>query len=344
MLPLFLAFIGLTLASAIAHASSADTYSQWLSVGETVCASQLDETLSKTDTWKHGRFSYAVEGAKATVKGRAGTGAFKVGVIGPLMDEEKETVANLIDYLKVFRAQRVDLVVVSGGSGATGRDIERHLGRVAALGVPVVALIGNTENRGTFNSGLRDAYLKNTNVLHGGFIRSIEFDGLRLITLPGYHDEARLMLSGACKTRPNAPKELVPLAADSEVPVLLLAQDTPLSTGSKGLDYVPGSGNVGDSDITRQMKKAGIAFGVFTTAPEAGGRAVDLKGGEVKQKVASAELLLNPGAANSLPTRINGAGTSYGMAAVLTFEDGKASWERLSSPQRVGKSRVVRTR
>lgn len=341
---LFLRFIGGALLPIVASASPADTYRQWLAEGEIVCASQLDEKLAKPDTWKVGRYSYAVEGATATVKGRAGAGAFKVGVVGPLLDEESETIANLNDYLKVFRRKQVDLVVVSGGTGATGRDIERHLGRVAALGVPVVAVIGNTENRGTFNSGLRDAHKKDANVLHGGFIRSIDFDGLRLVTLPGYHDDARLMLSGACKTRPRAPRELPALAQGATGPVLLLAQDSPRATGSKGIDYLPGSGNIGDPEITRQMKKAGITFGVFTTAPEAGGRATDLRGQEVKQTVFSSELLLNPGAANSLPTRINGAGTSYGMAAVLTFNDGQASWERLRSPQRVGKTRRVRAR
>lgn len=328
----------------LARAEPAATYRQWLVDGETVCAVKSGEKLKKPDVWKKGKFTYAIEGAHATIKGRAGEGAFRIGVIGPLLDDEKETVANLVDYLKVFRTERVDLVVVSGGTGATGAEIERNLGRIAALGVPVVAVIGNTENRGTFNIGLRDAHEKNRNVLHGGFVRSIDLDGLRLVTLPGYHDEARLMLSGACLSRPNSVKELEVLAEGSPHPVLLLAQDTPIFKGTGGLDYMPGNGHLGDPSLNRHMKKAGIRFGVFTTAAESGGRATDVAGKDVKQKTWSDSLWLNPGAANSLPTRVHGQGTSYGMAAVVTLEDGRAKWERLRSPQRVGKTRRVRTR
>lgn len=328
----------------VARAEPAATYRQWLVDGETVCAAMMGEKLKKPDVWKKGKFTYAVAGARAKITGRAGQGAFKIGVIGPLFDDENETVANLVDYLKVFRTERVDLVVVSGGTGATGAEIERNLGRIASLGVPVVALIGNTENRGTFNIGLRDAHEKHRNVLHGGFVRSIDFDGLRLVTLPGYHDEARLMLSGACLSRPNSVKELEVLAAGAPHPVLLLAQDTPLFKGSSGLDYMPGSGHLGDPALNRHMKKADIRFGVFTTAAESGGRATDVAGNDVKQKAWSDSLWLNPGAANSLPTRVHGVGTSYGMAAFITLEDGRAKWERLRSPQRVGKTRRVRTR
>ena len=41
---------------------------------------------------------------------------------------------------------------------------------------------------------------------------------------------------------------------------------------------------------------------------------------------------------------MNRLGTSYGMAAVLTFDGDRASWERLRSKQRVGATRRVRVR
>lgn len=330
-------------AVALAEEPSKD-YRAWLDWSESTCAAEPEEKLASPTTWTNGEFTYVVEGARARVTHRAGAGATtKIGVIGALLDDTKETAANVADYLTKFRAEGVRAVIVSGTTGRAGDDIEKNLARIAMLGVPVLAVIGNGESRGEFNLAVRRVHASHRNVLHMGLVRSLQLDGVGVVSQPGFHDDTRLVLSGTCKYRPADLKQLPTLTEGLNGPLLFVGQGTPRFKGKDGLDYLPDSGNIGDTALAKALKTAKIRFGILTTVPEAGTRGADLAGGLVNAGTLVDELFVNPGSANSLPTRLNAGGTSYGSAAIVTFSGTQARYEVLRSKQRVGAIRRVRT-
>ena len=324
---------------------AAKDYREWLALSESVCAAEPGERLAAPTTFSHGGFDYVVEGARGSINRKAGAGEeTKIGLVAALLDDTAESQANLEEYLARFKKDRVSAVVFTGGTGRIGDDTKKNLVRAAKSGLPVLALIANSESRGEFNLGVREASASNPNILHLGLVRVLKVDGVTLVSIPGYHDESRLYLPGTCKYKKADLKTLPALTEGLAAPVFALLQGSPRFKGRDGLDYLPLGGNIGDPEMAKWLKKAGIRFGVVSTVPEAGPRASDLAGASVESGVLADELFVNPGCANSLPTRMNAGGTSYGTAAIVTFKGTQASFEVLRSKQRVGAIRTVRTK
>ena len=306
---------------------------------ETVCVGKADKRLDAPVTYELNGFAYEVNGAVAKVvrkSARKDPAQRRIGVLNAIKDDMPETRANLDEYLARFKAEDVDAIVIGGDTAYDEFDLESVLERVAGLGVPVYAIIGNTEARGSWNRACMTVHRRKPNLLNLDMVRVVDADGFDLVSLPGYYDKRFTHATGACVYKKKDVKELPQLAKGLEGPVVAISHGPPKQQGKNAIDFVPEAGNSGDPDLAAALKKADIRFGIFGHILEAGGRASDPSGQtEVKPLTWADALYLNPGAANSLPWRMNRGPESYGMAALLTFEGSKARYEILQSPRRI---------
>jgi Icc-related predicted phosphoesterase len=307
---------------------------------ETTCIGPADGKQAAETAYDLGGFHYTVNGGRAKISRTAPRkvpGEIRIGVVSSVKDDEKETRANVDEYLARFKAADVDVILSGGDTALSESEIEAVLSRLATLEVPVLAVIGNAENRSAFNRATLAAHRAHRNVLNADLVRVVAGEGWSVVSLPGYYDKRYTHQSGYCMYQPSDVKALAGLAASVDGPVVLLTHGPPRQTGKLAVDFVPEAGNVGDPDLADAIAAAKIPFGIFGHILEAGGRATDLSGKkEVKAATLVDALYLNPGSANSLPWRMNTGPESYGMASVVTLVGKKAKYEIIRSPQRVG--------
>jgi hypothetical protein len=100
---------------------------------------------------------------------------------------------------------------------------------------------------------------------------------------------------------------------------------------------------VGDPDLAAAIAEAHISFGVFGHILESGGRATDLEGKKpVKPGTFATALYVNPGPAFADPWGLNGGAVSHGMAALLTFKNGRGEWQPLKAGASDARARLVK--
>lgn len=303
---------------------------------EIKCVGPVDGRLAKTQVYELNGFRYELEGARAKVtRTKERTKPVSLGILSAIKDDAPETQANLADYLAKFAAADVDGIVVGGDTAFDESEIVAIITHVAKAGVPVYAIIGNQENRSSWNRACRELHRKYPNVINLDLVRVLEAEAFDLVSLPGYFDKRYTHQSGSCVYTAADAKGLVKLAAPLDGPVVLVSHGPPKQAGKSALDWVPNAGNVGDEHMAKAIAEAKIPFGIFGHVLEAGGRGTDLSGRrEVKPNTWSDTLYLNAGSANSLPWRMNTGPASYGMAMLLTFDGKKARYEVYRSPQR----------
>lgn len=315
------------------------SFISFLEEAETTCVGDPDARISPPVTWELGGFRYVVEGARVKVtrtSTRMNPDERRIGVVNAIKDDEAETRANLDDFLAKFKEADVDAIIVNGDTANEAIDAISTLGRLATLGVPVYAIIGNMESRGEWNRAALTAHRTSANVLNLDLVRVVDTDGVDYVSLPGYYDKRYTHATGSCVYKPADAKKLKDLATGLDGPVVAISHGPPKQDGKNAIDFAPDVGNVGDADLAKGIEKAGIRFGIFGHILEAGGRATDLSGTkEIRPLTFSDTLFVNPGPANSLPWRMNRGPESYGMAALVTFSGSKAKYEILRSPRRI---------
>jgi Icc-related predicted phosphoesterase len=286
---------------------------------------------------KYKGWLYEYGGASLKVRREGGDkkGPVKLGLLAGIKDLEPETQGALKRFLDEFEKQDVDLVIV-GGDTAEQTDV---LDAVYAwlpqqTARPIVSIAGNTERAGAHNYAI--AKVRKTgaiNLINMGLVRRYDGPGFDVVSLSGYHDKTYLHLSGGCIYTDQALTDAESAIRAADDPVVMLVHGPPRQSGKQSLDFVPGAGNVGDVKLTDLIKKMKVPFGVFGHILEAGGHATDLAGKPLPQKKPAAALFVNQGSANPLPWKMNDGSTSYGLAAVMTIDGKKASYEVLKAPK-----------
>src|SRR5205085_5904126 len=117
---------------------------------------------------------------------------------------------------------------------------------LGAQGMPVYAVIGNSESRSSFNRALLAAYRSTANVINLDLVRRVEGDGFTLVSLPGYYDRRYLHESAGCRYGPDDAAELPALARGATSPVVLVTHGPPRQSGRGALDVTADGHNVGD--------------------------------------------------------------------------------------------------
>lgn len=253
------------------------------------------------------------------------------GVLAGIKDAEPETFALVDRFLADFEKADVDAIVIGGDTSSEPEGLDAifsHL--VQATKRPLLVIAGNMERGAAMNYAiLKQRKAGALHLLNLGTIRRVDFDGVDVISLSGYHDRAYLHLSGGCVYTDKDLDAAERAAATADDPVVLLTHGPARMKGQKALDFVPGADNVGDPRLTELLKSAKIPFGISGHILEAGGHATDLGGAPLPAKKPVASLFLDQGTANPLPWKMNDGTTSYGLAALLTFEGKKASYDVL---------------
>ena len=292
----------------------------------------VDSALVKYQGWL-----YDYQGAQLKVRREkeAPKGPVKLGLLAGIKDLEPETQSTLERFFAEFEKQDVELVVVGGDTAEQTEVLDQvYAWLPQQTKRPIVSIAGNTERAGAHNYAI--AKVRKTgaiNLINMGLVRRYDGPGFDVVSLSGYHDKTYLHLSGGCIYSDQALTDAESAIRAADDPVVMLVHGPPRQSGKQALDFVPGAGNVGDARLTELLKKLKVPFGVFGHILEAGGHATDLAGKPLPPKKPAAALYVNQGSANPLPWKMNDGSTSYGLAAILTLDGRKASYEVLKAPK-----------
>lgn len=296
----------------------------------------------KSDPECEGPFQYAAE-EKLTLNGKPATlngyrltlgtapagGPLAIGVVASLNDPSPANVRAFEGYIAAFKAKGAQAILIDGDSGDAEPAIEASLKTFAKSGLPVLALIGNREPKGAFLDAVAAVHKEFPNLINLNTVREVDFGGITLLSLPGYHDP-KFLIAGqdGCVYHSEDLAALKKVAADLKTPILLVAHGQPHQEGSRALDRTAApSVNAGDPALARLLVDAHIAFGVFANIIEAGGHAVSRNGDQAIPAGTFVDALyLNPGAGDTTPWAMNDGTSAKGLAAILEFKDGKGSY------------------
>ncbi|MDP1824723.1 MAG: metallophosphoesterase [Archangium sp.] len=264
------------------------------------------------------------------VKPRAGKKPV-LGLLAGIKDLEPETKAMLDTFIAAFDKADVDAIVIGGDSSSEPDALDQileYLGK--ATNRPLLVVAGNMERGAALNYAvLKQRKAGATHLLNLDVIRRYDGDGVDVLGLGGYHDKAYLHLAGGCIYKEKDIDALERAAAAADDTVVLLTHGPPRQKGQQAIDYVPGADNVGDPHLSELIARAKISFGIHGHILEAAGRGTDASGKSLPQKKPHPALFVNQGSANPLPWKLNDGSTSYGLAALLTIDGKKASYEIL---------------
>ena len=257
---------------------------------------------------------------------RAATGELKIGALAGLKDADDENVAWIRKLVGELKRRGAEVLIVAGDLGDTLEEQETLLGALTESGLPVLAVAGNREIRSDLDAAEAEARKKGARILDLSHTRVVDLGDATVVGLPGAFERRQLYAEGACV---YVQKDIDAVAAALErlpQPTLLVAAVPPRGRDAKGLDVSEGQ-NVGDPRLSHLLAK--VPFAIFGQVWESGGRAVDARGAPVPAKTESAQLYLNPGAADRTPWPMSDGTTIAGQAALLTVHGRKASWEQV---------------
>ena len=269
----------------------------------------------------------------AREKLRAPTGELKIGVLAGLKDADEENAAFIRKLVAELKRRGADVLIADGDLGDNPDEQETLLGALAESGLPVLALAGNREVRSELDAVEAELRKKGSRIVDFSHTRIVELGDATVVGLPGAFERRQLHSEGAC-VYVQKDIEAVSAALDRiPPPAIFVAAVPPRGQDLRALDVSEGQ-NLGDPRLSHLLQKA--QFGIFGQVWESGGRAIDRRGAPVPPKTESAQLYLNPGAADRTPWPMADGTTVAGQAALLTVHGRKAAWEpvRLAEEKR----------
>lgn len=275
---------------------------------------------------------FVFDGRSMNLQSKDPDGLVTIGTLGAIKDFSKETQAALDFFLDKFKKENVDVIVLDGDIAATEFEITQVVLYCARSGLPVLALIGNTEGRTAFNRALFNAAKVAMNAINFDLVRRVDLGGAVLVSLPGYLDKKFVHQSGGCSYSPKEVRGLSEYIKDAKAPVVVVSHGPPAGKDKNALDTAVEAGNVGDARLAGFLLEHKIPFGIFCHILEAGGRALDMNGNKVKTKEWVKNVYMNVGSANPLPWQLNSGKLSCGMASILKIKDGKGMLEFIEHP------------
>lgn len=295
------------------------------------CSGQGEKFQKPIEMEMSGR-KFSFDGRSLDLQGPDPDGVVTIGTLGAIKDFSKETQAALDFFLEKFKKDKVDVIVLDGDIAATEFEITQVVLYCAKTGLPVLALIGNTEGRTAFNRALLNAAKVAANAINFDLVRRVDLGGAVLVSLPGYLDKKFVHQSGGCSYKPKDVQGIAGLIKDAKTPVVVVSHGPPAGKDKNALDTAVEAGNVGDARLAGFLLDHKVPFGIFCHILEAGGRALDMNGKLVKTKEWIPNVYMNVGSANPLPWQLNSGKLSCGMASVLKIKDGKGMLEFIEHP------------
>jgi len=306
-------------------------YYKYLKERRLECLGDLEELKEPEKMKIHGR-EFFFTGSGLRLEGKDADGIVKLGVLGAVKDFGSETRKALKFYLDRFEKEKVDALLLLGDIAALEFELTQVLLFCAKAEVPVLAVIGNSESRASFNRAVLAALKAAPNIINMDFVRRVDLGGAVVVSLPGYLDRRFVHQSSGCTYEKRDVRKSASLVEGVEKPIVFVSHGPPQGNGPKALDYAVEGGNVGDPLISGFMEKHGIPFGIFSHILEAGGQALDDQGKEVSPEKYVEKLRVNVGSANPLAWQLNSGKLSCGMAMVFRVKNGQASYSLLRYP------------
>ena len=264
-------------------------------------------------------------GARAQL--RPASGSLRIGALAGLKDADDDNVSHLRALTAELKRRGAEVLIADGDLGDNPDEQETLLGVLAETGLPILVAAGNREVRSELDAAEGELRKKGARLADLSHTRAVDLGDALVIGLPGGFERRQLRADGACL---YIQKDLDALAAFLDhlpaggPPALLVAAVPPRGQGPRALDASEGQ-NLGDARLAALLRRA--PFGIFGQVWEAGGRAVDLAGQPVPQGAEAAQLYLNPGAADRTPWPMADGSTAHGLAALVTIQGRKASFE-----------------
>lgn len=277
-----------------------------------------------------GHFSVVRTGSKLVATSKAPDDTVVLGVIADIKENTPENIANLKAIIAHFRRSEVEAVVIVGDLGDTQNQIEDVLELMGRTELPTFSIIGNREPKAAYNAAFAAAASRHPNLFDLNQIRLAIIDRVALVSVPGYYNPAYIHAGEAgCHYRAAAVAAAAEAAqAAGDATVVLVSHGPPKQTGPEALDRTLEDANVGDDALSTLIQMRKIRFGLFANIHESGGRATNLDGTKlVKAGTPIDTFYLNPGPADAVRWSMNDGSESAGMAAVVTFADGKAKYD-----------------
>lgn len=256
-------------------------------------------------------------------------GVARFGVISGVEEWNEPNRGNLDSLLAWFAEEEVEALILAGGVGSDRETCLNVLRHLAQSGLVILPLIGASADFRQYRRAIAQVREEHQNVLDLTTARLVRWDGVDLVTLPGYHNPFYLHhRRGGCAYQERDVEALDDLVNDARQPVLLVAAAPPRGRGAKAIDFARGGVNIGSPELAGFIAEQEVPFGVFGHVYEAGGRATSDVVGQhsVPEGEWSGTLYLNPGAAEAVPYDLQGGGRSRGMGVVLEIGENGARY------------------
>lgn len=240
----------------------------------------------------------------------------RLGVLADTREALPATVEALVALRSAFIDAKVDAIIVLGGIEATFDGMRLLLTRLGT-GVPLLAMPGDLASHEGFQAALRELGSRAVDLTS---YRLVELPGATLAAVPGYYRRHHIAAGPqGCSYSPGDLQQLgKALAARGAIPRVVLSYGPPRGDGAHAVDRAYGDVNIGDRSLARLMRETGARFGLFSHVCESGGHATDLDGHPVAEDSWSDSLLVNVGAADSVPCqRLDG---SWWASSAVIFE------------------------
>lgn len=273
--------------------------------------------------------AYERKGSTISLKVGDADDEFVVGQISDIKDHTPENAANLAIVLAWMKKAKVDAIAVTGDLGESAESVEKVLADVAALGVPVLGIVGNRECRDHFVNGMAAAQKVHKNIINMNQVRVFNTDDVSFVSMPGYYNKSYIHCAEGCEYTPDDVRALPDLVKGATgTNKVLLSHGPPKQAGALALDRIHEGANVGDPVLAEVLAGGLFPFGLFGNIQEAGGHATDLSGqNRVEPDTYVNSLYLNPGPIDSVRWVMLDQTESVGMAGIVKFKGQQAMYQ-----------------
>lgn len=257
-------------------------------------------------------------------------GLVVLGVIAGIFEPSEPNLANLQQFLEHFKAAGVQAILVVGGVGAQGEQVEAVVDFLSRAPVPILLVPGALEQFDIFRAIIARARKTTPQVLDMTQTRRVRIGHITLLSLPGYYKPFYLRAgkSGCSVTEDDIGKTLD--LRESKRTNILVSPTPPRGFGPHSVDRSRVGVNAGDEILASLLEKFGVQFGIFGYFYESGGHGT-LRDGvtAVSEGIWQDSLYLQAGSVEALPLRTVGEGWSVGMAQIVEFSGSRARYRTL---------------
>ncbi len=273
--------------------------------------------------------TYVKKGTTITQEGTDADDEFVIGQVSDIKDHTPENAANLKIAFEWMKAEKVDAIALTGDLGESAESIQKVVEDAAAVGVPVLAIVGNRECAKHFDDGVKAAQAKFKNVINLNQVRVVNFDDLSVVSMPGYFNKSYIHCAEGCEYSADDVKKLPEVAKAATGAVkLLISHGPPLQSGPQAIDRIHEGANVGDPNLTEVLKTGTFQFGMFGNIQEAGGYAANLAGdARVAPETFADSFYVNPGPIDSVRWVMLDGSESVGMAGLVHVKGKQAQYK-----------------